>query len=160
VNIHLRYKTFHLDASLHRRQPVLGVNSILPDGSHFLMWDFDKVELKPIIKHLEELQSAREWSTIYILVSSVPGNYHAYCFHKVTWGELVHVLLDTPGIDKQYVKLGVMRGYMTLRFTDKKNSQIRPYMRLDSVIPPTAEISDIRNFEAYWTKDVKHVNGE
>lgn len=156
MNIHWKIRTWHLDISLHQRQAVLGVNSILPDNQHLIMWDFDKQSYYLVLLELKRQQEDYGLSTIYIARSSVPGNYHAYCLSRVTWATLIYILQTTEGIDQQYIKLGVMRGYMTLRFTDKKDSQISALTKLISCTAPDIEWAELTNFERYFTLTRKH----
>lgn len=158
MNIHWRFpKDWHFDLSIHRRQPVLGVNSKLADDMHFLMWDFDNVDYLKMRLELFRILLEYNLSDIYIMQSSKAGNYHAYCFTRVSWGGLVGLLLNTSQIDQQFVKLGVMRGYMTLRFTDKHDSTIIHNYTIPGTCEPDVGIDEIKNFERYWTVRHKHV---
>lgn len=87
---------------------------------HALMWDFDGEELQPLISNLSNLQLKYNLSNIYITESS-SGNYHAYCFTSRTFLEIIHILSDTPNIDMSYLRLGIIRGYFTLRITPRNN---------------------------------------
>lgn len=158
MNIHWKAFTWHLDVSLHRRQPVLGVNSILPDGNHFLMWDFDSVRLADVVSELLSIQIDYGLPTMYILESSKVGNYHAYCLERCSWADVISIIAHTDYIDRQYFKLGIMRGYMTLRFTDKHDSVIKAVMPLTSDVQETVNWSEMENFERYWTLRRKHGN--
>ena len=64
---------------------VLGVNSKLNDKEHILMWDFDKQDLSTIIDNLQVIQHQFELPQIFILKSSEPNNYIAYCFVRLPW---------------------------------------------------------------------------
>lgn len=156
MNIHLKFKTWHLDASLHRRQPVLGVNSILENGKHFLMWDFDNVPLQDVLNELHSKQEMYGLPAIYVVCSSVKGNYHAYCLAKRPWAQVVAILVQTEYLDQQYFKLGIMRGYFTLRWTDKRGSYISAVCTLESQFPNEATWAEMQNFERYYTRRVKH----
>lgn len=135
---------------------MLGVNSILPDGSHFLMWDFDGIDLYTVNQAIEYHVRTACLSNVYIFQSSVEGNYHAYCLSRVSWGEVISILALTPYLDQQFLKLGMMRGYMTLRFTDKLDSRITLAAIIESPYKETVAWSEMRNFERYWTLRRKH----
>lgn len=157
MNIHWRFpKNWHLDLSLHRRQPVLGVNSKLVDGNHFLMWDFDNGNIGEISLELKRLQLLYHLPEIIIMQSSRPGNYHAYCQWRMEWAWVVSILAQTKYLDQQYFKLGIMRGYFTLRFTDKVDSQIH----FHSVLPAYKDVNvwwhQMQNFERYWARRSDH----
>lgn len=156
MNIHLKYRTWHLDLSIHQRQPVLGVNSILPDGKHAIFWDFDKVPLIEVRGALLKVQRRHILSTIYMFESSVAGNYHAYCLTRVSWATLITILMETPGVDQEYIKIGFMRGYMTLRWTNKIDSVITFVEQLKSSWLPNIEWPEFQNFELYYTLVRKH----
>lgn len=144
---------YRLDVSFNRRFPVLGVNSKLnEDGRHMLLWDFDGVKLDDVVKTLNDLQVEFALPSIHVLCSTVDGNWHAYCFESLPWAEMLYILLRTTGLDQQFLKLGVFRGYMTLRITDKPGTKITPYGTLPSMHLETCVAEDIFSFEKYWAK--------
>lgn len=129
-----------------------GVNSKLEDGTHFLMWDFDNVDYMALLEGLRWVQWNNSLPTIYIL-ESTPGSYHAYCFKRKDWPTTLHILADTYGLDPAYFKIGVLRGFFTLRIKDKSGFQIRKIEELKSSMPEDVDpFEEIKSFSKYWTK--------
>lgn len=110
---------FRLHCSLKKYVEVEGINSVLPNGQHILMWDFDDTPLEKITESLLKIQSDWDLSHIYIVQSS-SEHYHAYCLELFSLGQAMHILADTKYIDLMYLKLGVVRGYWTLRISPEK----------------------------------------
>lgn len=87
---------------------------------HMILWDFDRSTAVEIAKTLECLMLKYNLPDIYIIQSSPKGSYHAYCFASRSFLEVLHILSDTPQVDRTYLRLGVVRGYFTLRITPRK----------------------------------------
>ena len=129
-----------------------GVNSKLEDGRHFLMWDFDNVALPVLRRSLIEIQRRFLLSSIYVLSTGLEGHYHAYCFDSLTFSNALQVIAATKESDRVYLGIAAMRGYFTLRFSDKKG---RVYTHVDTLeSPKDADISpyEVKSFCRYWTK--------
>lgn len=123
-----------------------GINSQQYDNSdkHTLLWDFDRVSLSKITKSLMLLQRKYKLPNIMIIQSSVKGSFHAYCFTARTFREVIHILSDTPEIDITYLRLGMVRGYFTLRITPRKNEPNFKVVRtLMSVYPNETNINSM-----------------
>ena len=88
------------------------------DDKHILLWDFDDVRLPKIIKSLTAKQIQYKLPIIYIVTSS-PKRFHAYCFASRTFREVIHIISGTPEIDTKYLRLGMIRGYYTLRISSR-----------------------------------------
>lgn len=103
---------------------------------HMLLWDFDDVDdLASIETTLIDLRIRYKLPTIYIVQSSV-NKYHAYCFSARSFRETIHILTETPQIDMVYLRIGVARGYFTLRITPrKKDKPFRLVKTLASIYP-------------------------
>lgn len=89
------------------------------DDKHMLLWDFDNTNISLLLVTLSKLQVKYELPDIYVIQSS-PDKYHAYCFCARTLKEVIHILSDTQDIDMEYLRLGMIRGYYTLRITPRK----------------------------------------
>ena len=141
-----------ITGSLYRAHPVDGVNSEIEGGGHILMWDFDGVSLVDVRGALKLAQSYYELPRIFILESS-PGSYHAYCFVRSTWGEACAIVAQTPGVDKVFLSIAILRGYFTLRFSDKRKGKLRPVGELDSDVPEQVDPKiDLGSFTLYHTR--------
>lgn len=114
----LRFR-FNPSISIKKVVNVAGIDSdIANDDRHILLWDFDNVNLSDMTKTLKTLQ--RRWALprIVIIESSVK-HYHAVCIKAMPYPLVLNILASTKDIDWTYFKLGVMRGYWTLRITPK-----------------------------------------
>jgi hypothetical protein len=114
---------FRFDVALRKTVEVEGINShIEGTDKHILLWDFDEASLEEIKAILLKIQKDFNLSTIYIIESS-PTHYHAYCFKSCDLPNTLYILSSTPLIDEMFFKLGVLRGYWTLRITPKNKKQ-------------------------------------
>lgn len=104
---------------LEKRTGVCSQQFDNPD-KHILLWDFDYASLTDIVLSLVAVQLQYHLPNIYIVQSS-PDSYHAYCFASRTFREVVEILAATTTIDITYLRLGMVRGYYTLRITSRKN---------------------------------------
>jgi len=130
---------------------VAGVNSILPDGKHILMWDFDGVNLDQIIESLSEVQRKYMLPTIYILYTGKPGHYMAYCFKRCEWMKAIEIIAATRYVDPTFFRFGVWRKKFTLRITPKDGRKIRLAKKLYGYTPPDAYIEELDSFVKYET---------
>lgn len=92
---------------------------------HMLLWDFDRSPLYKIRKSLKIAQVKYKLPTILIVQSSTKGSYHAYCLASRSFLEVIHILSSVPELDVTYLRLGIVRGYFTLRITPRKNDKFR-----------------------------------
>lgn len=113
-----------------------GVCSTKADNpkEHMLLWDFDDAKLGDIVNQLLAVSCLYSLPKIY-LVSSSPGNYHAYCFASRDFRETISILASTKSIDLAYLRMGVARGYFTLRITPRKGGQFRLIRIIRSQVP-------------------------
>lgn len=137
---------------VQRMTAVTGVNSLLEDGSHFLMWDFDDVEYELVAAALRQVQRAEDLSNIYILSSGKPDCWHAYCFQRYVWREALVIVWTTPLVCNTFVKMGFMRGHFTLRFREKKGRPVTFVEILRSPFAEDVDASKVDNFTRYLTK--------
>lgn len=143
---------YRLYGALTRSRQILGVNSKLEDGSHVLMWDFDAVPgAFPVVRALRGVAMRHQTASIHILRSSTYG-YHAYCFQRHGWPKTLEILADTPYLDPVYFKIGVIRGYFTLRIQDKKQGKLSPVETVSGFREEDVEDTEQRSFVRYWTQ--------
>ena len=100
-------------------------------SEHCLLWDFDYSKADDIYKSLKVVQKQYSLPSIYLIQSS-QDSYHAYCLVAKTFREVIAILSATPEIDLTYLKLGIVRGYFTLRITPRKNE---PNFRIYKILP-------------------------
>lgn len=137
MKIELFNYRLRLECSLSKTVVVEGINSNLDEAGnfHILLWDFDEPSWEAITKNLRFLQHFCKLPTIYIIESS-PEHYHAYCLAKKSKAETLYILASTPDICQTYFKLGVVRGFWTLRITSKnKSDQFHCIVKLPSSEP-------------------------
>jgi len=130
---------------------VAGVNSILPDGKHILMWDFDGVTQKQVIESLIEVQRKYKLPTIYILYTGKKGHYMAYCFKRCEWQKAIEIIAATKHVDMTFFRFGVWRKKFTLRITPKDGRRIRLFMKLPSSYLEDVTINELDSFVKYET---------
>jgi hypothetical protein len=130
---------------------VIGVNSILPDGNHILMWDFDDVPLSFIAQVLRVKQEDYALPKIYILNTGLPNHHIAYCFTRMPWRHAFGIVASTPYVDWNFIKYAAVRGHFTLRVSPKNGRKPKLVLTLDSVIPETADIKELRSWVKYET---------
>jgi len=116
---------------------------------HILLWDFDEIGLDDVIASLYCLQETYDLPSIYI-VSSSPFRYHAYSFTARTFREVIHILSATPEIDLEYLRLGMARGYYTLRISERKGEAFILLHTLLSLKPDEVSPLDV-SVDEYFT---------
>lgn len=152
MNWRFDLKGWHFHISLNRTAKMQGVNSRLPGGLHFLMWDFDKVSAQDATTSLLSMQSRFKLPLIYLLNTGLPDHYHAYCFKSLTWGRVLYVLAETEYLDPIFFKIGCVRGFFTLRYSPKKGREFRPAVVLPSKYPEDVDPYELHEFVEYLTK--------
>jgi len=120
---------------------------------HVLLWDFDNSTSEAIGRNLEIIQRKFKLSDIY-LVSSSQYSYHAYCFTAVPLVEAIHILSGTKGTDLAYLRLGMVRGYYTLRISPRQHESFRLVRVIRSDYPPNVA-PDAITVNEYWTTNIK-----
>jgi hypothetical protein len=147
-------KKWQLKVYFNRQEKRTGICSQQfnnPD-KHCLLWDFDNIDLNTIIHSLRYLQVNYDLPDVWIIQSS-PERYHAYCFTARPFREIIHILSATPEIDMAYLRLGIVRGYYTLRITPRKDS---PEFKLVKVLVSTYK-NEMTPLDAtineYWTSN-------
>lgn len=134
----VRYRLF---ISWTKYSKIRGVCSNLPDGRHILLWDFDNVKELDVVKELDKIQHRYRLSTIYIINTGLEKYWHAYCFTALPYPEMLRILADTKGVDRAYLSIGVLRGYYTLRYQNKKGRKFGKSILLHSRL--TADVSPL-----------------
>jgi hypothetical protein len=130
---------------------VIGVNSTLPDGNHILMWDFDNVPLKKVVKALKAVQAKHKLPDIYVFNSGKPGNYMAFCYKRLKWRSALAIVLETKHVDYNFIKYAVWREHFTLRVSPKCGRWIRCIGVIKSKHKPTANVKELKSWVEYET---------
>ena len=147
VNLLKKYQLRLYFSKIEKRQGVC--SQVFNKDEHVLLWDFDHISLKRLTKILIDIQQKYNLPAIYIMKTSVSG-YHAYSFTKRTFQQVIHILSDTDGIDIAYLRLGMVRGYYTLRFSKRQNDNLKLVKQLSSNVPNEISPLDITTNE-YFT---------
>ena len=137
INFPFSYQLRLYFSRLEKREGVASIAYGTID-KHILLWDFDNTKLTVINKSLRYIQTWYKLSTIYI-ISSSPNRYHAYCFSTRTFKEVINILSATPEIDIKFLRLGMVRGYYTLRISPRKNDNFKIVSKLKSTIIPNID---------------------
>lgn len=126
----VRFGSFTFAVHFAKITQVTGVLSRRGDGSHFILWEFDDLDLKSVKRNLQAVQRRHRLSDIFVASSGRGDHYHAYCFTPVTFRQLIRVLGDTDGIDLKFLRWTLYRGEATLRFYPKVDREISWIARL------------------------------
>jgi len=145
------FNRYRMSFYISRTEKRYGVCSPLyKSDKHILLWDFDDTPLIKVIDSLLLVQLSYKLPTIYILESS-KNRYHAYCFVSKTLQEIIHILSCTQEIDLEYLRLGMVRGYYTLRFSPRKGETFKLIKTLKSDIPEETSPFDVTINQYYTT---------
>lgn len=131
---------------------VVGVNSRVENDEHLLMWDFDDVPLDYVKIALGVVMARYNLSDIYILRSSPPDNYIAYCFSVFPWRQAVEIVAQTERIDWNFFKFGVYRGNFTLRVSEKCGNTPKLVCRIEGKSMPDCTPEALTRWVRYETK--------
>jgi hypothetical protein len=152
----IRIGHFRITFTLAQVTDVIGVNSKLPNGNHILMWDFDNTPLADVKLALYITQLKFNLPDIYILKTSEPDNYIAYCFDATPWELARAIIGSTIGIDENFYKWAVFRKRFTLRVGKKAGVRPKLVDILCSRVKETATIEELRSWVKYETLDAHH----
>lgn len=149
MNFRIENRWFTFYIGLKRIQMVDGYNSILPDGKHFLMWDFDDTKLEAVKAALREIQKRYKLPIIWLLNTGIPDSWHANCFKALEWEECRSVVAATKYVDKKFVGIGILRGFFTLRYSPMQGREFQPAIILPSIYPEDINPLELTSFITY-----------
>jgi len=141
VNLLFNYQFRCYLSRLEKREGI-GSKIYAETDKHILLWDFDDAKLSAIILTLLMSQKSHSLPTIYI-VSSSPKKYHAYCFTARPFREVIHIISEASQIDVKYLRLGMIRGYYTLRISTRRYDSFKLIEVLKSSIPDEVDPADV-----------------
>ena len=149
----LRYtiKGLRLSFSMSRVNEVIGVNSMVGDGFHIPMFDFDNTDLETVSNALSVIQIRYGLSDIYILETKPDSNYIAYCFTALPLLKVIEIVAATHGIDFYFLKYGVYREKFTLRITPKGDRSIKLVRVIPGFRLSNCEVEDLHRYVKYET---------
>lgn len=116
------------------------------------MWDFDDVKEEDVKDSLVDIQKHFRLPRIWLINTGIETYWHAYCFKALAWPDMLKILASTQYLDKVFFKIGVIRGYFTLRYTDKSRRDFKPAVILKSRYKEDVNPFELTNMVKYWTK--------
>ena len=147
----IRFGKWKLTATLAPVVDVVGVNSLLPDGNHILMWDFDDVSEEMVVLSLIREQLIHDLPPIYELQTRPQVGYIAYCFTRMPFMQACSISAETHGICRNFYKWGVFRRRFTLRITPKSDRKPKLVAFLPSSTKEEIDITELKSFVQYET---------
>lgn len=151
--IRIRIGNWRFTFTLYEVTDITGVNSLLKDGNHILMWDFDDIPLWQVSLILKCVQDDYELPQIRILNTGKKNHYIAYCFKRSSWWDTKRIIAATPFVCSDYYKWGIFRKRFTLRVTPKEARKPKLISILYSKVPEDVNISELTS----WVKDTLKV---
>jgi hypothetical protein len=152
----LRFGKMRLTITLAPVLDVVGVNSLLPDGKHILMWDFDDVPKRKVIAALLMQQIMHMLPKIRILETKPNKGYIAYCLVRCTFMQAAEIIAATQYICFNFYKWGVFRKRFTLRISKKRGKVPRLTDILESDVPEDVNMAELASFVQYETLKDEH----
>ena len=133
MRIHFRINFGNLTffSMLSHYQKIEGINSKVSEFSHILLWDFDSTNLKEIEKELIRIQDKFFLSDIFIFSDNMKS-FHAYCFTRVCFKDLLKILVETEYVDMDFIGYTIRNKKAVLRTSRKIN---RENIKLVKVLP-------------------------
>jgi hypothetical protein len=142
INLRAKIKGYTLFFMFAQTQKLIGVTSkvVKEKDKHYVFWDLEKCTLEQAKKELLQQQKIHELSDIFI-TSDFPNSFRAWCFTKVSFKELLDILLHTKYVDWNFFYWTVQKGKATLRISEKKN---RPQQKIVAIL------KDTKNYSEEW----------
>lgn len=148
---------YELKIYINKQEKRVGIcsDNIKNTDRHCLLWDFDNANLENIRACLKYMQKEYQLPNIYIAKSS-SKNYHAYSFVSLPFLRTIHILSGTPFIDETYLRLGIVRGYFTLRISPRHNDKLEYIECLTSDYPSEMNPLDLMTNEYLTSNKGEH----
>jgi hypothetical protein len=132
-----------------RIETTVGLNSILKDGHHILMWETDLPFYDSVYNNLKKIQIAHDLPCIHIFRSSKAGGYHAICLKRSSWREAVALATELIEVDMKWIQACVSRGYFTMRIGLKHEREPVAFNTVLSNRLEDVDISELINYDRY-----------
>jgi hypothetical protein len=133
INLRFKFKGYTFFLMLAKTQKLIGITSKVVNDKfkrHYVFWDLEKCSLAEAKATLRSIQRDYDLGTIFI-TSDLPKSFRAWCFTKVDFNTLLHILLETEFVDYNFFYWTVQKGKATLRISRKKN---RPEQKVISIL--------------------------
>ena len=131
LNFRLKIRGLTFFGMLAHTQTLEGITSLQKNGKHYVFWDLEFKTLKQVKETLSRIQLLYKLSNIYV-TSDIDCSYRAWCFSEVSFNKLLHILIDTEGLDYSFFYYTVKRKKATLRVSNKRN---REPQKIVAVLP-------------------------
>ena len=125
-----------------RTQKVAGITSKVGKDEHIILWDLDRCNFTDAVKSLVYVQDKYKLGDI-LIISDKENSYGGICLTKVTFNELLKILIDTPLIDMGFVAYTAKRYGATLRLSSKKDRKDREV--IDTIKSPFGGYRETNN---------------
>lgn len=149
--LRLQLCNYRITLTFAKTTTVYGVNSLLPDGSHILMWDFDGTSIDTVLNELLSVQRTYKLPEIRIAETKPNTNFIAMCMKRCTWHKIKEIIAFTKGVDANFFKYGVYRGKFTLRVTPKSGRSIHYRTTLPSYVKSDVSLEELKSWVKYQT---------
>lgn len=146
INLRFKFKGYTFFLMLAQTQKLIGITSKVVNDKlkrHYVFWDLEKCSLAEAEATLRSIQKDYDLGTIFI-TSDFPKSFRAWCFTRVDFNTLLHILLETEFVDYNFFYWTVERGKATLRISDKQD---REKQKIISIISSSVIDSSLSQFE-------------
>jgi len=151
VVLRLRLGCLRFSFALVKAVRTGGVNSRLKDGKHILMFDFDDCDLWTVTQELKIIQSVYQLPDAFICSTGRRNSYVAFIWKKVTTREFVEIVSQCKHVDVNFLRIGFMRGYWTIRLLDKEDRKIKLIAVIPGFVESDVTPDDVEDFVYYDT---------
>jgi len=144
------FLNYFIQLIIYKLEWTEGLASLIPDtDKHLCMWDFDNCSLKTVIESLTPVQNKYNLPDIHIYADNKENSYRASSPSRLTFNQLLHVLIDTPNIDRHYIEWTLKKGHATIRIGNKagRNNQNLVYTIINN--NNITDYPEKMNFERY-----------
>lgn len=111
-------------------QRLHGITSLLPNGMHFILVDFENCSFEEVVEESKYVQQKYGLSNIYIY-SDAERSFRVFCYSIVDFKTLLKIILDFKHSDMIFFNYTVRRKKATARISRKKG---RPLPKLVKVL--------------------------
>ena len=150
MKLQKRIGSLRFYVAVERVQEIHGICSNLPSGRHVLMWDFDDVSREEVERALKEARWQFDLPAVRVVQTAERG-FHAYCFRDFDFPTAVSIVAGTRHVDWNFIKMSVLRGFFTLRFSEKKGRKFLDHWCIGDPALETVKPEDLPCIAVYFT---------
>jgi hypothetical protein len=132
-------------------QKVEGITSIVPNkpNKHYVLMDFDETNLFQVQQDLRYAIAEYGLNNV-VIMSDKPTSFRVFSNTMVSFETLIKILLDTKGIDFNFIKWTMRREYATIRISKKKgrnDMKILNIINHDGKYKPTIDMFKLIEYQ-------------